>query len=197
MTRIDPLSNVGTSKVFRELCEGPKNPKTIADSLEIKSPPVIEQLRRLQEINIVRLGEKIGRAQNYEIIWDNFLEVFFKRAFKQKSKLIPAYSDRNQIKSLLKNRYFVKLIKNYIYEVAGASNSISLLDAMEDFENALLHSAYYNRTKKYEDPELQDFFDKMRLWYKRAHKSMNWCEIVFQDLTYKIVDPRKHKDLKL
>ena len=100
MTRIDPLSNVGTSKVFRELCEGPKNPKTIADSLEIKSPPVIEQLRRLQEINLVKLGDKIGRAQNYELIWDNFLELFFERAFKQKLDLFPVDSNKQEIKTI-------------------------------------------------------------------------------------------------
>lgn len=195
MTRIDPLSNIGTSKVFRELFEGPKNPKAIADSLEIKSPPVIEQLRRLQEINLVRLGEKIGRAQNYEIIWDNFLELFFERVFKQKLDLFPADSDKQEIKTLLRNKYFIKLVKNYVFEVIGIDSN-SLLTAMEEFEDALLHAKYYEKPRTVEDPELQEFFDKMQLWYKRARKSMNWTEAIFQDLSYKIGDTRKCSELK-
>src|SRR3990170_2411979 len=171
MTRIDPLSNIGTSKVFRELCLGPKNPKKIADSLGIKPPPVIEQLRRLQDIRIVKLGQKVGRDQNYEIDWKAFLELFIERAFAQ--KFTYTQSRKEEIKKLANNKYFERFVKLYICRAIG---KVALLEAIQEFENGLLHSLPFKEKKVFDDKEEQEFFNKMRLWYKRARESMSICE---------------------
>ena len=190
MTRIDPLSNTGTSKVFRELCSDPKNPKKIADSLGIKSPPIIEQLRRLQKVGIVKLGQKIGRAQNYEIDWKSFLELFIDRSFTQKVTYTQSY--REEIKTLVDNKYFKQFVKLYICRVLGR---VTLLEAMQEFENGLLHSLPFKKKEIYDDKEKQDFFDKMRLWYNRARKSMSICELTLQDSLARTLNPERFKKL--
>jgi len=189
MTRTDPLSNPGTSKVFLQLCFGPRNPTTIADSLKIKPPPVIEQLRRLQELKIVKLGQKVGRAQNYEIDWKIFLDLFVGRAFLQKATR--AQQQREEIKTLAKNRYFEEFVKLYVCRVL---HQVTLLGAMQEFENSLLHSLTLKNPKKFGNKDTQEFFDKMRLWHTRARESMNICELVFQDSLARTLSPEKFKD---
>jgi DNA-binding Lrp family transcriptional regulator len=189
MTRIDPLSNHGTSKVFLELCSGPRNPKIIADSLKIKPPPAIEQLRRLQELKIVKLGQKVGRAQNYEIDWKIFLDLFVERAFSQKAT--HAQQQREEIKTLTKNRYFEEFVKLYVCRVL---RQVTLLGAMQEFENSLLHTLTLKKPKKLDDRDKQEFFDKMQLWYTRARESMSICELVFQDSLARTLSPEKFRD---
>ncbi|MDH5483344.1 MAG: hypothetical protein OEY22_10805 [Candidatus Bathyarchaeota archaeon] len=190
MTRIDPMSNVGTSKVFLKLCSGPKNPKTIADLLRIKPPPAIEQLRRLQELKIVRLGQKIGRAQNYEIDWKAFLKLFTERAFTQ--KITHVESQKEKLKTLVENKYFEQFIKLYICRVLS---EVTLLEAIQEFENGLLHSLPFKKKKAYDDEEKQEFFNITRLWYKRAQESMSICEITLQDALARTLNPKKFKDV--
>lgn len=189
MTRIDPLSNIGTSRVFRELCAGPKNPKKIADSLGIKSPPVIEQLRRLQKVGIVKLEQKIGRAQNYEIDWKAFLELFVDRAFGK--KIIRVKLHKEEIKTLVDNKYFMQFVKLYVCRVLGRA---TLLEAMQEFENGILHNPSLNRKKAFDDKEKQEFFNKMQLWYKRTLKSANICELFFSDSLARTLKPERFKD---
>lgn len=186
MSRVDPLSNVGTSNVFRELCSGPKNPKKIADALGIRSPPVIEQLRRLQKVGIVRLGRKIGRAQNYEVDWKAFLELFINRALSQ--KVTDAQYSKMGIETLVDNRYFKQFVKLYVCRAFG---QITLLESIKEFENGLLHSRSFNRKKPFDDEEKQEFFNKMRLWYTRAQKSMSICELIFQDSLARTLNPER------
>jgi len=189
MTRIDPLSNIGTSRVFRELCAGPKNPKRIADSLGIKPPPVIEQLRRLQKVGIVKLGQKIGRAQNYKIDWKAFLELFVDRAFGK--KVIRVELHKEEIKTLVDNKYFVQFVKLYVCQVLQHA---TLLRAIQEFENGILHIPSLNRKKEFADKEKQEFFNKMQLWYKRALKSVNMCQLYFSDSLARTLKPERFKD---
>lgn len=189
MSKVDPLSNVGTSRVFRELCSGPKNPKKIADSLEIKSPPVIEQLRRLQKIRVVKLGHKVGRAQYYEIDWKVFLELFIERAFTQ--KLTDAQLYEQEIRTLVDNKYFKRFVNLYICRVLSQA---TLLEAMQEFENGLLHSASFKKKKTFDDEEKQEFFNKVRLWYKRARESMSICELTLQDSLVRTLNPGRFKE---
>ena len=50
----DSLTNWGTSKVFYAMILGSTTPKEIAEDLDITPPAVIDQLRRLQKIGIVK-----------------------------------------------------------------------------------------------------------------------------------------------
>lgn len=189
MTRIDPLSNVGTSRVFRALCSGPRNPKKIADSLGIKSPPVIEQLRRLQNVGIVKLGEKVGRAQNYEIDWKAFLELFLDRAFTQKVTRVQLY--KKETKTLVENKYFKQFAKRYICGVLGR---VTLLEAIQEFESGVLRTSSLGREKTFDDKERQEFFDKMALLYKRAHGSANICQLLLSDSLARTLNPKRFKN---
>lgn len=203
MPEVDPLSNPGTSKVFLCIIKGKKNPKAIADFLGIRSPPVIQQLRRLQKIKIIELGEKEGKEQNYEVNWDNFLALFIDRAMREgkyeKTRkggiqvLEDTTEDFDKIKVLKKNRYFKQLIHLYLQNVAG-SNELdwsTISDAILNFESALQQFASFRRSRKFEDPEKQDFFDKMKLWYKRTLSVRTWMDLNLHDAIYKTL--RKEK----
>lgn len=191
MNKFDPLNNLGTSKVLYLLLSECKTPKELADSLGIKPPPVIEQLRRLQKIGIVRRGEKKGKLQEYEINFDKFLELFIERALQEKMTYPRSVHSKEiaTVKTLKGNRYFKKLVKEYLKNLCPF---ITADKAAKEFEDALLHSTALKRKKTFkDDPEKQDFFDKMRLWRKIAEKKMTFAELNFQDALTKVLYPKQ------
>ena len=202
MPRSDTLSNPGTSKVFLCLVRRITYPKAIADFLKIKPPPVIQQLRRLQRIGIVNLGEKVGKEQNYEINWSAFTDLFLKNAVRERKKssdvLIKPkeYAETTkQIKSLSQNRYFAQFVQHYLSNVAKNNISMwkTLFEIMKDVERVLPHFDNLGKKKHFDDPERQEFFDKMRLWYERVTEVQTWTELNLHDALQKILSPDKPK----
>ena len=193
MIKSDPFSNLGTSKVFYELLSGPKSPKQIADSLGIKPPPVIEQLRRLQKIGVVQIGKKNGKFQNYEINFEKFLELFIDRALREK-RTYPSnlHADEiKKIKSLKSNEYFKKFIVNYLKNL---DSPMTIADAANEFEDGLLHSGTLDRNRKFNDSEMQEFFNTMRLWRKIAKKKMTYAELALLHSLTVILNPKRFKN---
>jgi len=72
---IDPLASVDCSEVFFQLLLGRTTPKEISEKLGISPPTVVEHLRRLRELGVVRLGGKEGKFQPYEVDWKGFAGV--------------------------------------------------------------------------------------------------------------------------
>ena len=200
-SKVDPLSNVGTSKVFLCIMKGKRNPKAMADFLGIKPPPVIQQLRRLQSLGVIELGEKEGKEQNYRVNWDNFLGLFIDRAMQKRKRTIKRkiqksetplmhaddLRDRDQIKSLRSNRHFKRLVQHYLQNVAESKPSYwaTINYAIDNFENALLTSISFKRSKKFGGHEKQDFFNKMRSWYNRTMRAETWMDLNLHDAIYK------------
>jgi len=192
MPKVDPLSNRGTSRVFLCIIKRKKNPKGIADFLGIQSPPVIEQLRRLQRIGVIELGQKEGKEQNYEVNWGNFLTLFIDQAMQERRRKRIRKGDipigdyvqknalaRDKIRTLKTNPYFKRLVELYLRNVTESklSNWGTIRDAMDNFEALLKISRAFKRRRKFEDPEKQDFFDKMRLWYNRTLRAETWMDL--------------------
>lgn len=140
-------------------------------------------------MKIVRLGQKVGRAQHYEIDWRIFLDLFIERAFSQKAT--HAQHHREETRALARNKCFEEFVRLYLY---GVLDQVTLLKAMQEFENGLLHSLQFKNPKKFNDRDKQDFFDRMRLWHSRARKSMSICELVFQDSLARTLSPEKFRD---
>lgn len=187
MIKSDPFSNLRTSHVFLELLTSPRNPKGIADALGIKPPPVIEHLRRLQRINIVELGEKEGKAQNYRIIWKFFIPMFIEKALKEKythPKKVHA-GEITEIRKLCKNSYFRALLEKYLRNIAdnvkGGTLQTTLNDASREFQEGLAHSNSFDRQKKFDNPEKQEFFVLMKIWKRRAEMILTATELSLQD----------------
>lgn len=70
------LSNVGTSKVFYALLNGKTGLTETSEYLKISRPSVIEQLRRLQGIHLVKMGRKEGKYQHYVIDREGLANLF-------------------------------------------------------------------------------------------------------------------------
>jgi len=180
MPIFDPFTNIGTSQVFFQMLRGRTSPKIIADALGVQPPPIIQQLRRLQKIGIVKLGRKEGKLQNYDIDIDRFLTLFIERTIQEKrthpSSLHP--DENKKLRSLRNNEYFRRFIVSYVLNL-GPTETID--DAAKEFEDALLHSGKLEKPMKFDDVEKQQFFDKMRLWKKTAKKKKTFTEVHLLD----------------
>jgi len=191
--KFDPLSNIGTSKVFYELLAGHKTSKEISEILKVRSSSVLEHLRRLQEIGIVRLGEKRGKFQDYEIDFEKLLSSFIERALQEKkthpSHLYP--DETEQLKSLKDNKYFRIFVTNYL---KNQDPRASIGDSAREFEDGLLHSTALSQRKDLVDMEKQEFFNKMREWRKIASKKLTYAELDLQDALARTLRPERFKN---
>lgn len=198
MPRSDALSNPGTSKVFLCLVKGKTNPKSIADELEIKSPPVIQQLRRLQNLGLVDLGKKEGKAQNYDVNWKNFVDRFAEEISAVRLNpgdirigLPENYQQLDKtIESLKNNRFFQQFVKLYIqnFTVANYSKWPTIAEIIDNTNSVMPMLKSFKREKKFEDSEKQDFHDKMHLWYERSTRIQSWMQLHMSDAIKKILD---------
>lgn len=191
--KTDALSNLGTSKVFLCIVNGISNPKAIAKHLEIKPPPVIQQLRRLQKLGIIKLGEKIGKIQNYEIDWNNFLDRFLDNALKERQRvnapdskiLLPdRTTDIGEIKVLKTNKYFRHFVELYLKNCSprrDTSRWPTIADVILNVDDVMPQLGSFRKQKSFEDSEKQEFFDKMRLWYDRTTTTQSWMQLQMSD----------------
>jgi len=191
MPRSDALSNPGTSKVFLYLVMGKTNPKSIADELRIKPPPVIQQLRRLQNLGLVELGTKEGKIQNYDVCWDEFCSRFAKEI--STVKLNPgdirvglleenAKLDK-EIESLKDNKYFQKFVKLYLenFTLTASSKWPTIAEIIDNAGSVMPMLKSFRQEKKFDDPEKQDFHDRMVLWYNRSTSVQSWMQLHMTD----------------
>lgn len=187
------FANPGTSRVFLSLLKGNKNPKAIADSLKIRSPPVIEQLKRLRKNKLVKLGEKEGKEQNYEIIWEEFLPIFIEEALQLRRKRKDGIIEEDNPESLKRiremkgNKYFRVLVEAYLKNIADGQisewNSVNA--AMDNFENAIGQCEDVKNPRKAINKEEKEFFETIRLWYDKAISAQTWLDVCLHDAVIK------------
>lgn len=191
MPRSDALSNPGTSKVFLCLVKGITNPKAIADELKISSPPIIQQLRRLQKLGLTELGAKEGKAQNYKINWKAFVDRLVSDAIDDKiapgdvKKDSEKYSAvTRKILSLKDNQFFVEFAKLYLQKFTDKgsgwpsehSDWPTIAEIIDNMDAVMSTLESFKSDEPFADPEMQDFHDKMVLWHERNTRSQTWMK---------------------
>lgn len=193
MPIFDPFSNVGTSQVFFQMLRGKTNPKAIADALGVQPPPIIQQLRRLQKIGVVKLGEKDGKLQNYDVDVDKFLTLFIERAIQEKKTHSSSLylNENKELRSLRDNEYFRKFVIYYLMNL-GPTETID--DAASEFEDALLHCRTLEELVKFDDIEKQQFFNMMKLWKRIAKKKKTFTEVHFLDALTRALELGPYKN---
>jgi predicted transcriptional regulator len=178
----DPLTNPGTSRVLFQLILGVTNPKEIADKLGVLSPTVIQQLHRLRNIGIVRLGEKRGKDQHYEIVSDRLSEIFL-------SKLVRFdHLDLKEQKGLeesLRNDFieeqsFKEFLRVYLTNRLSLTdfsiitrNNLTISEMMEDFRVTLTGMLSNEKFRKRmeghaQDQRGSDLVRNLLLWFDHA-----------------------------
>lgn len=123
MPEIDPLASVGCSEVFFQLLLGRTTPKEISERLGTSPPTVVEHLRRLRELGVVRLGGKEGKFQPYEVDWGGFAREVLRRAYTPGilERLDPGKAGRLReiLGRLGKEEAFLELLRSYFSGLAG------------------------------------------------------------------------------
>jgi predicted transcriptional regulator len=193
MEKITVFSNPGTSRVFLSLVKGIKYPKAIADFLGIKPTPVIEQLKRLKKLNVVKLGEKDGREQNYDIIWAEFLRLFIEQTRRQKGTEKNPIEDPDDptfnvnLRHLASNEYFRKFIEFYLLNISeGPPHYWSTInEAIDNFEKALSQTSISKEKRKNDNEEEQIFVATMRTWQEKTTSAKTWLDVCLHDALHK------------
>ena len=179
MPRIfDPLTNPGTSRVLFQLIMGVKNPKEIADRLGVLSPTVIQQLHRLRRVGIVRLGEKRGRDQHYDVVWDKLLEILASKVIKfTQLDVKEQKSDDVFRRQFLEKERFREFLQSYLHNRLSLTpfsvivyNNVTISDLMEDFQvtmGAMLSNEELKKKIQASvlDEKGREFLENLLLWY--------------------------------
>ena len=87
--------------VLGEIALGATTPKHLALSLDKSPPAIMKQLNLLKEIGWVKLGEKKGKFQHYEINWDKVVSFYLLRA--PRLKFAAYYIDSGQVHVLFES----------------------------------------------------------------------------------------------
>jgi DNA-binding transcriptional ArsR family regulator len=174
------LDNVGTSKVLYSLISGKTAPKEIAEDLKIRSPAVIEQLRRLRDAGLVRLGTKDGKYQRYEIDEERVSEILLAEATVYLRLAIEGRSpNQEKMKSFLQfkkeikeNPYWNRFVLGYLkhYSLVLGLEVIPVAQAIDNFENGLrvevprFLTEYDLKSCKQIEESKKDLFELLQRW---------------------------------
>jgi len=165
MERFDPLKNLRTSMVFLELLDGPRTATGISATLNITPQSVFEHIVRLKRIDIVKLGQRHGKFQEYEINSSRFYELFLQKA--------PRSVDRKIIMRgrLVDNKSFRVLVEKYLKEVRDLKN-VTLWQAINEFEQGLIRifPALKDRSS-FKEEETLALLETLEEWYNKARHS--------------------------
>jgi len=188
----NPLANVGTSAVFYMMHNGFKTTKDISRELGIKPPDVIQQLRRLEAIGVVKKSGKRGRTQNYEIAWDEFQKVYLEHALKprkfkkKRDKYVPNPKEvarTDSIKNkLVKNACFADFLEEFIGIYSAECHVLlsdhdysppAILDTVWDLDLAIVLLCPRLKPKK-PDSEMRKFLDGLRAWCEWSSDALRY-----------------------
>lgn len=125
-------------KVLLLVANGINNPKNIAGALEVKPPSVIYQLHRLKHVGFVKIGEKEGKVQHYEIDWEGLGRAF--------SRITGCWKDADKI---VENSLFRDLVK----EAFNAAGKFAVKNTPESKQR---------RLKRWKT-SLEDFFHEFKI----------------------------------
>lgn len=199
--KIRSLQNIGTSAVFHHLLIDYTSPKEIAEKLGIKPQSVIEQLRRLQKLMIVKVDRRDGKFLRYAIDTDRFVALFLSIApiflkkialnrrnwngMPQLKRIIPLLSVEDDatpkqclkimLRKLEEDQYFRSFLLAYLrmrFE-QPKDQPKTLAKMMVEFEDGLKDG--FPRDAWYErvrEQEISTFLSLLEAWYLCVKESM-------------------------
>jgi hypothetical protein len=149
----DVLRTRATSDVLFQLIIGRRSPIEISRAIGDTSPAVIKQLWRLRKAGIVRLGEKTGKFQNYEVDWERLVKESVGGMSSAGTAIVLANRNNDvercnlyeaAMRKLSTNEDFLSLFKFFMEEEAKTRTKETDLritetfrDAVDDFEKSL------------------------------------------------------------
>jgi len=168
---LNPLRNVGTTRVFYELVAGPKTVTELSDCLKVAPPGVMQQLHRLERIGVVRRGEKRGKSQYYELVEEGVVKLFLdaleewvrlwmgaRREMGEKEQT-PTTRKIAEVKdALAKNGCFRRLIFAYIRKKPHKKFS----KALDDFASSIAWFSCRLVKKKIRGTKAREFLTLMK-----------------------------------
>lgn len=143
-----------TSEVLFQLIAGRRSPREISRAISDTPPAVIKQLWKLRHDGFVKLGEKVGKFQNYDVIWERLVEEVVNRMVNLATGLVLSslthnverYNLLDSLKGKLKkNKHFQSLFRTFLEEEVRrrATRDVYLIttqtfqDAVNKFERFL------------------------------------------------------------
>lgn len=163
--------------VLEGIALGTTTSKHLALSLGKSPPAIMKQLNLLKEIGWVKLGEKKGKFQHYEINWDRVILFYLSKAPRLQYASNHSEEAYDLRRRLRQNERFKLLFINYmmeryrirklLLETLGFCIVPSVPEIMENFEESLLYLLPKIKVKSKEDKELLTLLKK---WAKFASK---------------------------
>lgn len=191
----NPLESTRTSQAFYAILAGINYPKIIAKHLDVKPPAAIQHIRRLEDIGLVKRGDKEGKIQRYDVDYDRLREIFLKYAVRvdtfqenpETGEWDPEPEDAKlveKIQKLLKdNKHFDDLTMHYWPRVAGDClewEGISIYDGIRRFEDWIIwiYPEIKEKMKgRKKDKETREFLKALKLWHDRGP----WIQLISLD----------------
>jgi predicted transcriptional regulator len=143
----DVLKTRATSNVLFQLIVGKRSPIEMSRAIGDTSPAVIKQLWRLRKAGIVKLAEKTGKFQNYDVIWERLIEEAVDRMVNLATALllsslthnVKRYNLLDSLKGKLKkNKQFQSLFRTFLEEEARRRETRDVyLITTETFQDAV------------------------------------------------------------
>jgi len=162
--------------VLSEITLGATTPKHLASSLGKSPPAIIKQLNWLRKIGWIKLGEKEGKFQHYEINWDEIIQYHLSRA--PRLSFVAYHIDSRRVRDLIQklsqSERFKLLFINYLTERYRSRKALvenlgfyvgtSVPEIMENFEESLMYllPKVKRNLRNTEDEELFSLLKKWR-----------------------------------
>lgn len=161
--------------VLLEIALAATTPKQIALSLGKSPPAVMKQLNWLRERGWIRRGEKKGKLQHYEIVWNKIISFFLRKAPKLnyvnniEIQQFPSFVHKLSRNERFKELFIYYLMERYrsrkaLFGTLGFNIPQSVPQLMENFENSLIYllPKIKKKPKTKEDKELFRLLEKWR-----------------------------------
>jgi DNA-binding transcriptional ArsR family regulator len=174
-----PSEKSAALTVLGEIILGATTPKHLALSLGKSPPAIMKQLNLLKEMGWVKLGEKKGKFQHYEISWDRVVSFCLSKAPRLQYATHLSGEVHDLRRRLSQNERFKLLFINYMMERYRTRKALletlgfcvvpSVPEIMENFEESLLYllPKIKVKSKTKEDKELLTLLKK---WAEFASK---------------------------
>jgi hypothetical protein len=180
--RFDPLGNISTSRTLFLLILEVDTPKQLADSLGIKPPSVIAQLRRLRKLRLVKASKRIGKEQHYDVDWERLTDLSIHRALKlpqpdlkeqdMADETAMIFSRSEKFREFVR-RYLVSRLQKTPRELLLSENR-TFVDLLDDLNltivNMVSKEEFQEKLRKGygNDQPLKEVFNDLVLWKDHA-----------------------------
>lgn len=167
--------------VLLEMASGATTPKHLSLSLDRSPPAIMKQLNYLRKTGWIRLGEKEGKFQHYEIDWDKLISFYLSKA--PKLHFIAYYTDSHRVHDLVQKLTqcgrFRELFIHYLMERHSSRKALaatlgfcvtqSEVEIMENFEESLNYLLPKVK-RKFKTKEDEELYRLLKEWTEIASK---------------------------